>query len=209
MDIKERILAQASELFMRYGIRSVSMDEIAKALGISKKTIYQYFHNKAAIVYEVTLAHFEAEEQMQLELSKQAENALEELTLLIPYLIRSFKEIPTQLIFELQKYYPKAWQLFERHKQAFILVKVRENLERGIREGLYRANIPVELMARIRLAHIDAGLSQELFPPQEFDHGEVQLQMFELYMYGIVSDKGRALLNTYMNKVPQQIGKKE
>lgn len=198
MDIKGRVLAQAQALFMKYGIRSVTMDDFARALGISKKTIYQYFNNKADIVFEVVKAHIEEEEEQQEHIISQATNAIQELTLLVPYIIQSFEETPSHLIHEVQKYYPLAWQLFEKHKSGFILEKVRENLIRGIKEGFYRSRINVELVARMRIAQIDASLSQDLFPSDQFDSVEVQIQMFNLYMYGIVSDKGRKLLNTYL-----------
>ncbi len=198
MDIKARILIQASELFMKYGIRNVTMDGIARKLGISKKTIYQYFNNKANIVFEVSKAHFQEEEVKQEEIMRKAKNAVEELALFIPYVIQSFEEIPPNMIYEIQKYYPEAWKLFDRHKAGFILEKVRDNLRRGVAEGLYRPSINVELIARVRIAQIDASFSQDLFPSHQFDSIEVQLQMFSLYMYGIVSDKGRDLLNTYL-----------
>lgn len=203
MEVKTRILEHAHELFMQLGIRSVTMDEIARGLGISKKTIYQYYGNKADIVYEVTHAYFEEEQRLHDEAMAQAENALHELTLLIPMVIQSMSRVPAHLIHEVRKYYPRAWGLYEAYKVDVILAKVRQNLLDGIQQGLYRSSMNVDLIARSRVAQVEAGLSAELFPPDQFDHTEVQLQMFELYIYGIVSDKGRELLNNYLDGLTQ------
>ena len=194
METPQRILMQADQLFMKYGVRSITMDDIAKDLGISKKTIYQYFENKEDIICEVARSYFQREEREGEEISRKSENALDELARLIHYTIQGLKTISTQLIYEIQKYYPRAWQFFHQHKNGFILRMVRENLERGIREGLYRPDIHVEIVSRMRVAQIEMSLDPKLFPPDQFDYLEVQLQMIELYMFGVITGKGREYL---------------
>jgi TetR/AcrR family transcriptional regulator, cholesterol catabolism regulator len=197
METRERILTHANQLFMKYGARSVTLDDVARDLGISKKTIYQYFENKEDIVCEVTRNHMRAEEEAGNRIAGISENALDELARFIQHTIQSLKTISPQLIFETQKYYPQAWQIFHDHKNDYILSKVRENLERGIREGLYRADIHVEIVARMRVAQIEMSLDPALFPPDQFDFVEIQLQMIELYMFGVMTKKGRAYLSEH------------
>jgi AcrR family transcriptional regulator len=197
METKERILAHANQLFMKYGVRSVTLDDISRDLGISKKTIYQYFENKEDIVCEVARAHMQSEVEAGDQIAGISENALDELARFVHYTIQSLKTISPQLIFETQKYYPRAWQVFHDHKNDYILRKVRENLERGIREGLYRAEINVEIVARMRVAQIEMSLDPALFPPDQFDFLEIQLQMIELYMFGVMTKKGRSYLSAH------------
>lgn len=182
---------------MKYGARSVTLDDIAGDLGISKKTIYQYFENKEDIICEVARNYMREEEAAGDRIAELSENALDELARFIQYTIQSLKTISPQLIFETQKYYPQAWQVFHDHKNDYILSKVRANLERGIREGLYRKDIHVEIVARMRVAQIEMSLDPTVFPPDQFDFVEIQLQMIELYMFGVMTKKGRSYLSEH------------
>ena len=194
METKERILTHAYQLFMKYGVRSVTLDDIARDLGMSKKTIYQYFENKEDIVCESVRGHMCMEIEAGNRIAEVSENALDELARFIHYAIQSLKTVSPQLIYETQKYYPRAWQVFHDHKNNYLLGKVRENLQRGIREGLYRDDIHVEIVARMRVAQIGMSLDPEIFPIDQFDVVEVQLQMIELYMFGVITKKGRNYL---------------
>lgn len=194
MNTKDRILAHADQLFMKYGVRSVTLDDIAKDLGISKKTIYQYFENKQDIICEVARAYMCREVEEGDRIIEEAENAVDELARFIHYVIQSMKLISPQMIYETQKYYPQAWKIFEEHKTDYILGTVRENLERGIKEGMYRDDIHVEIVSRMRVAQIAMSIDTSIFPIDEFDLLEVQLQMIELYLFGVMSKKGRKYL---------------
>lgn len=194
MNTKDRILVHADQLFMKYGVRSVTLDDIAKNLGISKKTIYQYFENKEGIICDVAHAHMCREIVEGDRIIEEAENAVDELARFIHYSIQSLKAISPQLIYETQKYYPQAWKILDEHRSDYILGKVRENLERGIREGMYRDDIHVEIVSRMRVAQIGMSIDTSVFPIDEFDLVEVQLQMIELYLFGVMTKKGRKYL---------------
>lgn len=201
MEIEQRILARAEQLFMQKGVKSISMDDIASDLGISKKTIYQYFSNKAELVYEISKGYFAREKAMLEEISRQSGNALEELVKVVHWSLRFFQNIHPGVMFDIRKYYPRAWSLFEEYKSGFVLAAMVKNLEQGIREGLYRPDINVAMVARMRLSQIDACMDQQYFPNTEFDFMELQIQMLEVFMYGIVTGKGRISLKEYLKPI--------
>ncbi len=194
MEQKIRILDHAQKMFMRFGPRSVTLDEIAKELGISKKTIYQFFQNKAHIVYEVVEAHIKEEEQLYKKICEESSNALEELVTILKCTQKDVDQMAPNLVVEMQKYYPDAWELIELHSRNDFLEIVKANLRRGIKEGLFRNDMDVDIVARIRIWQIEAGFDQSIFPPTEYDPRKVLLQSLMLYMHGIVTAKGKEML---------------
>jgi len=203
MDVQERILTRASELFGKYGVKSVSMADLAGELGISKKTIYQYYSNKAELVLAFSQAFFTHEALVANELNQKAENAVHSLILAIRQMQVTFKDISPKLIYEIRKYYPEAWGLFESFKQNIMQPLVYQNLEEGIEQGYYRKDIHKEIVARMRINQMELGLRQELYPYKTFEPEEVQLELFRMYMYGIVTEKGRQHLYKYLASHPE------
>ncbi|MEL6590767.1 MAG: TetR/AcrR family transcriptional regulator [Bacteroidota bacterium] len=203
MNVEQRILTRASALFGKYGVKSVSMDDIAGELGISKKTIYQYYANKAELVHAFSQAFFNHESLVASELNQQAENAVHALILAIHQMQDTFKDISPQLIYQIQKYYPESWGLFEHFKQSIMLPLVKQNLEEGINQGYYRRDIHIDIVARMRVSQMELGLRQELYPYKSYDPREVQLELFRMYMYGIVTEKGRQQLFKYLESHPE------
>ncbi len=195
MDTKNRILRQAQILFMRYGIRNISMDDIARELGVSKKTIYQTFPDKAAIVHAVMQAHSQGEKIVMNEIRQKTQNALEELVEVLHYISRTLQLASPMLIYEMKKYYPESWQFFRKNEDEFHLPHIRSNLERGIEEGLFRSDIKVEEISRFRLGMLDAILDTKLFPHDVFNQNEVMIEISRFYIHGLLTDKGRVALS--------------
>ncbi|MEM9934418.1 MAG: TetR/AcrR family transcriptional regulator [Bacteroidota bacterium] len=198
--MKERILEHAAQLFMKWGIKNITLDEIARGLGISKKTIYQYFENKGKLVYEVSKAHMLAEEEEYITIAAEAENAIDELARLIQCMVARVNDVHPQIIFEVKKYYPESWNLYDEHKKHFLEGLVRKNLQQGIAEGLYRPSLHVEIITRMRMSQVEVSFDENFFPPDTYDFRQVHIQMFETYMYGIVTEEGRKLLEEYLQR---------
>jgi len=200
MDTKNRILSGSENLFKRFGVRSVSMDDIARDLGMSKKTLYQYFKNKADIVNGVIRCHIVEEEQKHTEIRQQAENPIVEIMLLLKWIGESFEEIPASMVYDIQKYYPRAWNQFEDFKTDFIIEAIRDNLNRGISLGLYRPEMNVEIVAKTRMELVELVFDLDTFPPDQFNLAEVMIEQTLLFMHGIVSLKGKQFINEYLNQ---------
>jgi len=200
VDTRQRILSYAYDIFNKLGVRAVTLDMIAKDLGISKKTVYQHFDKKADIVQEVCQMHIAEEEYWCVKIATEAQDAVDELYRLIKMLIEIFRKVPPQIVYEIRKYYPEAWIIIENHTNGFVLDKVKENLHRGIKEGYYREGIDVDIVSRMRIGSIQMGFDPMYFPLDQYDYGKVQVQLFEVYMYGIMTDKGKILLDQYLEK---------
>lgn len=195
-----RILGQADSLFKKFGIRSVSMDDIAKELHISKKTIYLHYSNKADIVRGIMTEHIESEKRDFEEIHGKSGDALEEMILMMNWVSKSFKDINPALIYDVQKYYPKSWEIWQEFKNSFIRKSVTANLIWGKEQGLYRPDLDVNIIAKLRLDEVEFFLDPSVFEGQKYDLTYVHLQLLEHYIHGLVTMKGKKLLNDYLNK---------
>lgn len=195
MEIKDRILHHAAALFMRNGIRSVSMDDIASGLAMSKKTLYKWFANKDEIVHAVMGEHLTRTQADCEVLCGKSHSAIDELFQLIGWMRGQFADVHPSIFYDLEKFYPQTWQLWQGHKDQFILTSIRDNLRRGMAEGLYRTDLNVEVLSRLRLAQIELAFNQHVFPPRQFEVQQVQQVTLEHFMLGIASLKGHKLIN--------------
>jgi TetR/AcrR family transcriptional regulator, cholesterol catabolism regulator len=197
LDIKEKILKGAEELFTKYGVRSISMDDIARHLAVSKKTLYQHFADKEDIVTMSCKAHLERHAGEFEEIKATAKNAIEELAKISVFLKRSMADMNPSLLFDLQKYHPRAWKEWVKHKNEFIRSSVVRNIKQGIEEGYFRADINPEIIAAVRLELVQIAFDEDIFPREQFRLPEVQMQIFDHFVYGLATDKGRKLYQKY------------
>jgi AcrR family transcriptional regulator len=196
-DVKVKILKGAEELFTKYGVRSISMDDIARHLSVSKKTLYQHFADKEDIVTLACKAHLERNSKEFDLIRDTAKNAIDELARLSVSLKRNMQDMNPSLLFDLQKYHPRAWAEWQNHKKKFIRCSVVRNLKQGIEEGYFRPEIDTEVIASVRLELVQVAFDEEIFPREQFRLPEVQMQIFDHFVYGLVTDKGRKLYQKY------------
>lgn len=201
----KELLDQVRKIFMRYGIKSVTMDDIARELKVSKKTLYKYVTDKPDLVMKVMA--FECEEDCLImdEESKKAVNAIDELLSITTHMGKKIKEIHPSIHFDLEKYYPEAWEVFHRHKRGRVYLDVLNNMKRGMKEGLYRQDLNPEILTRIHISRIDLVFDGELFPPSLFDFGQVFVEMMTYHIHGIASEKGIAYLNEALKNTENHI----
>lgn len=199
--VKENIISEAINLFMKNGLRSVTMDDIAKHLGMSKKTIYQHFKDKEEIIIQSTSVVFEHESKMMEEIESGSENAVEELYKLTLCLRERIKNTNTTALYDMKKYYQNAWIKYKNFKRDVIYNSVIKNLKRGIEQGLFRKEINPEILAQLRIEEIELSFNKDFFPEEKFSLVEIHEQLFEHFTYGILSEKGFKLFETYRQKV--------
>jgi len=202
-NIKEKILSSAGELFLRYGVRSISMDDIARHLAVSKKTLYQHFEDKEELVTLASEHQLEKSKKQYEALTESAENAIDELARISVCMRNDAHEMNHSLLYDLQKYHPKAWGVWIDHKNKFIRESVVRNLKQGIEEGYYRADVDPEVMAVLRIETIPVAFDPRAFPREKFNLAEVQMQLFDHFVYGICTEKGRKLYEKYKNVTQQ------
>ncbi|MFN0200596.1 MAG: TetR/AcrR family transcriptional regulator [Bacteroidia bacterium] len=194
LDVRTRIVMTTTKMVKKYGIRNVSMDDVAKEVGISKRTLYQFFADKAALLLATVETHQKEEETTIKTLMNTSSNALEAYLKVIQYVSGLLKEVSPLLLFELRKYYPQIWQEMRKSEDAIQIPAIMENLNRGIEEGIFRKDIHVEIVARLRMGMMEISVNEELYPAEKFDFKTLQMEFSLFFLYGLLTEKGHLLL---------------
>jgi AcrR family transcriptional regulator len=203
--MKDTILCAVGELFQKYGIRSVSMDDIAHHLTISKKTIYQSFNDKNDLVAQIVTMIVAAKLSEYSQAASCASNALEELHITAGLIRKHFKELNPAFMYDLKKYHPSAWEIFAQHEKEVIYKAVVESLERGKKEGFVRPEINVQVIAKIRFEQIHSSFDESVFPKDEFHFPEVQMQLFDFFVHGVLTEEGLKQYKNYQFENNEQV----
>ena len=195
--MKERIQQKAAELFRRFGIRSITMDEIAAQLSVSKKTIYQFYGDKEELVEAVVGELIHYAQDCCANDRQHARNAVEEMFMTMQFVREMYTNMNPVLLFDLERGHPKAYLKFQEHKNKYLLQLVRDNLERGIAEELYRPDINVDVISKVRIETMMLSFNQQLFPAARYNLPETQQQIIEHFLFGVASLKGHKLIIRY------------
>ena len=198
--MKQRIQLKARELFMRYGFRSVTMDEIAGQMGISKKTLYQFFEDKDALVEAVMQAEMAYMQTQCTKQSQESENAIEEMFKDLDSMEPVMDAMNPQIVFDLEKFYPKTYEKFKRHKHTFLLDVIKKNLQRGMQEGVYRDDLDIDIIAKFRLESAFVMFNQDLFPYGKYSMLKVSTEIYQHYLHGLATPKGKRLIEKYIHQ---------
>jgi TetR/AcrR family transcriptional regulator, cholesterol catabolism regulator len=209
MDYKERIQAKADELFMRYGIRSVSMDDIAAQLVMSKKTLYQFFADKDELVDAVVDKELKRGQQDCLECRQQSKDSVDEIFITMEQIAEQFRNMNPMVLYDLEKFHIASFQKFLKHKNEFLLDVIRKNIERGIREELFRPEINVDIMSKFRLESMMIAFNMLVFPPRKYNLVEVTQEIIEHYLYGVATLKGHKLILKYKEQSKKYLSYEE
>jgi AcrR family transcriptional regulator len=195
--MKERIQQKAEELFRHYGIRSVTMDEIATQLGISKKTIYQFYSDKDALVKDIFKSITDRNKEKCMQIKTKSENAIHEQYLSSDAAQQIFINMNSAVLFDLNRFHPNVFADFEKHKKQFLFKVIKENILRGIKEGLFRKDIDVDVITWLQLEMISV-----IFHNEEIVNGRVSLAQFEketkdFFLHGLCTEKGLNFISKY------------
>jgi AcrR family transcriptional regulator len=195
----ERIIQGGEELFLTAGIKSVTMDDIAKHLGMSKKTIYQFFKDKNELVIALVKKKLKEDEDEIADIMSRSGNVIEEMINMMKCSEDIFSRINPIVIHDMQKYHPEAWAEFQKFKADVLISTLEELLTKGIKQSYIRPDIDVKIIARMRVSQVEMGFNTNIFPMAEFNPWKVQVQFLEHFNYGICTLKGYKLLNQYKN----------
>lgn len=197
----ENIISLSSDYFLRYGIRNVSMDDIAQALGISKKTLYLHVDNKETLVHMVAEKFMCEDEQFALKIKAQNLNAIDEMLQIAENVYLKLKNINVASLYDLHKYYPQVWNMFEQHRHSFIAAIIQENLSKGIAEGLYRQNLPPKIYTHFYLTLAGSITDMKKGTCEKCKPAELFMEFFKYHILGISSDKGIQYLKKNLDKI--------
>lgn len=205
MEVKDYIIDGADKLFCQYGFKSVTMDDIAKHLGISKKTIYQNFKDKNELINILIRDRIVNQDLQMNKCFDVSENAVQELYFGMQDMDYFLATMNPMLFYDLQKYHQEAWLKFIAFKEKEIGKKILENLERGKQEGLYRAEINTEIIARMRLDQVDVVFTQNgHYDTNKNSLSSIMVEVTRHFLFGICNNEGIKLIHKYDEELLQK-----
>ncbi len=194
MEQREQILEKAEQLFMKVGIKSVSMDDLARHLGVSKKTLYQYFENKSDLVHKVLEAHIEREQAHCLTARDNSENAIAEMLEVTKFVLAHLRDLSPTTVYDLQKYYQPIYAMMENHHKRETVAQIEDNIVRGQKEGLYRKDVHPGIVARMYSNSSFLIVDEDIFPLREYDRETLLMQFVLHHIRGMATEKGLEFL---------------
>ena len=207
MEPLTKILSVSAELFRQYGFKTITMDDIARRAGISKKTLYQHFANKDEVVNESLIWYKQHMTDACVAQVEGSENAIEAMVRMLAFMDETHKRINPMAIFEMQRFYPEAYNTFRDQLIARDVVMIRDNILQGIKEGLYREDVDADLMARFRIETSLLILQPNLLVSDRNSLMSVALEIGEHFLYGIMNSNGEKLYQKYKAKYLKQASK--
>lgn len=193
------IIERSSLIYLKYGIKSVTMDDLANHLGISKKTIYKYFEDKNDLIVTMIKRTLEFEEKMCFKIQGHTENALEALIQISRMVVERINNINPAIFFDLKKHHSEAWQILENHKWNFVLSAISKNIDRGIEEKYYRDDLNVEIIARLYVSTFDTIMNTDVYKWPEFQFQELFKEIMRFQFHGLVNENGKTYLKNNFN----------
>ncbi len=198
---ESKIVDNATGVFMKYGIKSVNMDDMARYLGMSKKTLYLYVKDKEDLVKK-SVAFFCTKEDKEIrEICHKGFNAIDESLEIMRWVLSVLQNVHPSVNYDLEKYHPEVARAMKDNRQRAIYDCIRMNMKKGQREGLYRKDFNADVIAKVYIARIDIIFDQELFPMNEHNLGDIYREIFKYHIRGIASSEGLEYLKEKMKNL--------
>lgn len=194
-DTKVKILREAETLFLRYGFKSITMDDMARELGISKKTLYQYFEDKNDLVNQTVQQILDDQVCDCQVLGTQQFDPVTYMLMITDSVSTQGRQINPGVLFDLKKYFKPAWDKLFQFRTDFVYQQVMKNLEEGMEKGLYHRDFNVKMVARLYLHLVDFLISPETYMQDMNSFKEVHLELMKYHLRAICTDKGLKILN--------------
>lgn len=199
MEIKKlELLERATAVFLKYGIKSVTMDDMARELVVSKKTLYQHFKDKNDLVEAIIKAKTTHDEVACKQFNAESENAVQELFKIGEFVSNMMKDIHPSVFFDLKKFHPEAWKMIHNHKWKFVKETILENIKRGKKEGVYRSEINDEVLAIMYVGATDLISNGEAFADTNLSSDKLFIEIMTFQILGMANEKGLKYLNNIL-----------
>lgn len=199
-DKKVEIINNSSGLFMQFGVRAVTMDDLAKYLGVSKKTFYKYFKDKNDLVMQILKAKINEDTEVCKDCVVKSENAIDELIMISKFVSEMFKGVHSSVFYDLRKYHRNAWDIIHEHKNGFVKEQIRNNIDRGLKESLYRKNINKEIVSTVYMASMDSVFDGVTYANTKLHLSEILLELIRFQIRGMVNENGLEYLKERLKK---------
>lgn len=193
---KKEIIERTLDIFSKRGIRAITMGEICSTLRISKKTLYKYVKDKSELVHTCMEYEIDRNHQDVRTIADKGLNAIDESFEMSQHVVDQISDINVTLFWELENYYPEAYQLFLNHQNECVRVSIEENINKGIKEGYYRSDLNVDIVVSIYLTILYNLISAKMLNTKNYSFTEVYRELFKYHTHGISSPKGLEYLKT-------------
>ncbi|QKG79300.1 TetR/AcrR family transcriptional regulator [Tenuifilum thalassicum] len=194
----DHIVAKVREMYAKYGIKSVTMDDVSRNLGISKKTLYRYVTDKNELVDKVIDYEIEQLNKGMNCVEKDRFNAIEELLIVSKILNHKMKAINLSTIYDLRKYYPLLYERLTKARREKMISSVISNIEKGQKEGFYRTDLNPSIIARLQISRIESFIDNDIFTLDEMSSENFFKEVFIYHIRGIANQKGIEFLEHKM-----------
>lgn len=191
----EKIIEGCEKLFRKYGIKSLSMDDIARELGMSKKTIYQYVTDKNDLVLKTFSTILDCNKHKCSIFINEAKNPIEEIMFMTREISQHLKGINSSVFYDLKKYHPEAWQMFNNFTNSFVYDRIRENMIKGMEQGYYRSDLNPDIVSKIYISMVELVTDHEKFSNLDYDFGQVYSEIVRYHFHAICTSKGFKIFN--------------
>lgn len=203
-DKKTYILESVGQMYLKYGIRSVTMDDVARELGLSKKTLYQYFSDKATLVKE-TLRHF-MQFGMQLEKELKDLNAVDQMLVLREHWLKMLRTYNNNLDFDLKRMYPDIYARLLQVKKERIYAQTEKILEQGVAEGFFRKELNVPVISKLQVGRILLifNADNKIYTEEELRSQGLLDAVLDYHIHAICTEKGLTYFKQQLNNVQNE-----
>ena len=200
MELRERVIGVALKHFARNGVRSVTMDDIARENGMSKRTLYEMFKDKEDLLWHCMDLFDVEKDRVCRQVKEESVDTIEVFFWFLRMGLESLKELNPLFRSEMKKFHPRVWQEFDQRIRTKDLEFNIEQLKRGIDEGLFRNDLKLDIVTRILMAQIELLDDEDLFPSREFSRSEVFESVMINYIRGLSTEKGMSIIDSRLSE---------
>lgn len=188
------LLGQVRDIFMRYGLKSVTMDDLCREMSISKKTLYQYVSDKNELVKKTMEFEIEQDQCEIKSIVQKNLSAMDELFEITESVEEKIKNLHPSILYDMQKYYPEAWELMSNHRNSFIIKTIGDNIRKGQEEGIYRTDIDVNIISLLFATKVELLADNQLFARLGIKPSQIYFENLKYHVRGISNEAGRRAL---------------
>lgn len=202
MEEKElKIIQGATKIFMQYGIKSVNMDDMARHLGVSKKTLYVVVKDKEELIRKSIIGYCDLEDKQVESICNKGLNAIDESLEIMKMVTTMLQNVHPSVIYDMEKYHPEIFSDLKSSRNQTIFNCMLSNMQKGQKEGLYRKDFNPEIITRLYMSHVDVMLNQHLFPFDKWSLVDIYKEAFAYHIRGIASPKGEEYLKQKLKQL--------
>ncbi|MGQ8335919.1 TetR/AcrR family transcriptional regulator [Sunxiuqinia sp. A32] len=198
MEVRDRIIEEATSLFFKYGIRNVTMDDIAVSVGMSKRTVYENFKDKTELIQTILKHLSDKQDARRLEIGSIASNVIEAIFMAMQDGVKAMNIINPVFFYDLKKYYPAVWKSITLANKEKNSNHTYKQLRKGVNEGLFRKDIDIDIISKLFHEQIAIIGDEKIFPREEYKYIDVFKNVIINFIRGISTKKGIDLIDSML-----------